>query len=375
MKHPTFAKFQLVALGDAALVGINCGLVYAQHAHPAGPTAWAAAQVADRTLRWLEAQPHILAALNASGNPEALRGAAYEQSVYNDALWSIVAGRPVFAHSLRPVGAGPDSPWDAFHNAIGPGRVKTEVVRRETCLRGLERPWLFRLFIALRFALAWPRCATLRATNGARSLQVEVPVGWAEIVADRFDNTNRTVELRYYDTQLVSSPEPRDPHLGPAPFPEERGPLSAAVQAFLHEGAPAMWPDWERADLDITVRLAHVWQVPERVHASISRAGVTLCSSTQDSVRWLHATPVHTRRVCMVAWHSRVMSTQRFACLTRRQCCSWWRSGGSASCLRPGGSWARGTTRAALGIGTCRGRTRSWRTWWACMAHTNRARN
>ena len=101
-------------------------------------------------------------------------------------------------------------------------------------------------------------CPTLVCTAVDRPVQVEVPAGWAEIVADRFNNTDRTVELRYYDTQLVSSPRPRDPRFGPAPFPAERGALSAAVRAFWQQGVAEVWPDWESADVNSTVRrLSH----------------------------------------------------------------------------------------------------------------------
>jgi len=138
-----FAKHQLIALADPVLVGINCGVVYAHNAHPAGPTAWAAAQVPDRTLRWLENQPFILDALGAPGEPERIRGMGYEQSVFNDAVWSIVSGQPVFAHSLRPEGAAAGSAWERFHDLIGPKRVKTEVVRARCA------PWSLRIACAI----------------------------------------------------------------------------------------------------------------------------------------------------------------------------------------------------------------------------------
>jgi hypothetical protein len=129
LKHPTFMAHNLIALATPHLIGINCGVVYSHNAHPAGPTAWAAYQVPDRTLRWLENQPYILELLNATTRPHKLQDIGFEQSVYNDAVWSIVSGKPFFGHSLRPdynpsmMGA-----WQAFHKSIGPETFQTQQV-------------------------------------------------------------------------------------------------------------------------------------------------------------------------------------------------------------------------------------------------------
>jgi len=126
-------------------------------------------------------------------------------------------------------------------------------------------------------------------------VQVEVPLEWAPIVADAFDNTNRSVILQYYDTQLVASAEPRDPRLGPAPFPQVRGNLSAAVQDFLRAGVTELWPDWERSDINGTVRLG---QQPQ----ARGPAGLRCCSAvgTVGGRTWLkqHAAPrLHVAKV------------------------------------------------------------------------------
>jgi hypothetical protein len=129
LKHPVFMKYNLIALGTNNLVGINCGVVYSQNAHPAGPTSWAAFQVPERTMRWLENADYILQLLNSTKHRGKLQDIGFEQSVYNDAVWSIVAGRPVFAHSLRPK---PDSgllgEWERYHRSLGPDKVQTERV-------------------------------------------------------------------------------------------------------------------------------------------------------------------------------------------------------------------------------------------------------
>ena len=130
LKHPIFAQHNLIALATPALIGINCGIVYSQHAHPSGPTTWAAYQVPDRTMRWLEDQTYILALLNATGKPGKLQDIGFEQSVYNDAVWSIVSGKPFFGHSMRPdYDPHQMSAWEQYHKSIGPDFYKTLDVR------------------------------------------------------------------------------------------------------------------------------------------------------------------------------------------------------------------------------------------------------
>ena len=132
LKQPVFAEHNIIALATPGLIGINCGVVYSQNAHPAGPTSWAAWQVPDRTLRWLENQPHILQLLNATDRPHKLQDIGFEQSVYNDAVWSIVSGQPFFAHSMRPEhDATQTRQWEAFHKQLGPETFKRKDVR--TC--------------------------------------------------------------------------------------------------------------------------------------------------------------------------------------------------------------------------------------------------
>jgi hypothetical protein len=128
LKHPIFMKYNLIALGTPHLVGINCGVVYSQNAHPAGPTSWAAFQVPDRTLRWLDDQEYILKLLNTTELGK-LQDIGFEQSVYNDAVWSIVSGLPVFAHSMRPeASTGRLEDWERYHRSIGPDQKHTEKV-------------------------------------------------------------------------------------------------------------------------------------------------------------------------------------------------------------------------------------------------------
>lgn len=129
LKHPIFMEHNLIALASPALVGINCGVVYSHNAHPAGPTAWAAYQVPDRTLRWLDDQEYILDKLKATGKQHKLQDIGFEQSVYNDAVWSIVSGKPVFAHSLRPdYDPSQMGNWEHFHKSIGPERKQRMTV-------------------------------------------------------------------------------------------------------------------------------------------------------------------------------------------------------------------------------------------------------
>jgi hypothetical protein len=131
LKHPHFMQHNLIALATPNLIGINCGVVYSHNAHPAGPTAWAAYQVPDRTLRWLENQPYILEVVNATGRPHKLQDMGFEQSVYNDAVWSVVSGKPFFAHSLRPDwDPSQMAAWEKYHRSIGPDTLKTREVRR-----------------------------------------------------------------------------------------------------------------------------------------------------------------------------------------------------------------------------------------------------
>jgi hypothetical protein len=128
LKHPIFIKHQLMALASPDLVGINCGLVYAHNAHPAGPTSWAAFQVPDRTLRWLDDADYILPILNSTNNRFKLQDIGFEQSVFNDAVWSIVSGQGFFAHSLRPAKGYGKAEWEAYHRSIGPELLKAETV-------------------------------------------------------------------------------------------------------------------------------------------------------------------------------------------------------------------------------------------------------
>jgi hypothetical protein len=131
LKHETLSRYNLIALSSPALIGINCGTVYAQNAHPQGPTAWAAFQVPDRTLRWLDDQDFILQLLNSTGSPGKLQDIGFEQSVFNDAVWAIVSGKPFFQHSMRPVGEdqGEKIAWESFHKQIGPDNRKKVSVR------------------------------------------------------------------------------------------------------------------------------------------------------------------------------------------------------------------------------------------------------
>ena len=124
LKHPVFSEYNIIALGSQALIGINCGIVYGQNAHQAGPSTWAAYQVPDRTMRWLDDPPYILDKLNATGRQHKLQDIGFEQSVYNDALWSIVSGKPFFSHSLRPdFDPSQMGKWEKFHKEIGPDQV------------------------------------------------------------------------------------------------------------------------------------------------------------------------------------------------------------------------------------------------------------
>jgi hypothetical protein len=131
LKDETFSKYNLIALSSPALIGINCGIVYAQNAHPQGPTAWAAFQVPDRTVRWLDDPDYILPLLNSSGSPGKLQDIGFEQSVFNDAVWAIVSGKPFFSHSMRPTGGDQmkQEAWESYHSSIGPAKRKSVTVR------------------------------------------------------------------------------------------------------------------------------------------------------------------------------------------------------------------------------------------------------
>lgn len=80
-------------------------------------------------------------------------------------------------------------------------------------------------------------------------MQVTGPDEWAPLLDTSFNNANATFSLRYYDTQLVSRGEEHDPNLGPWPFPDTRGPLSQAVQAFMRDGVTEIFPDWEQGPI------------------------------------------------------------------------------------------------------------------------------
>lgn len=125
-----FSKYNLIALSSRQLIGTNCGTVYAQNAHPQGPTAWAAFQVPDRTLRWLENQQFVLELVNATGSKGKLKDIGYEQSVFNDAVWSTVSGKPFFSHSMRPWNGTQDvqDAWQKYHQKIGPDQFIEEWV-------------------------------------------------------------------------------------------------------------------------------------------------------------------------------------------------------------------------------------------------------
>ena len=123
-------EYQIIAKGDPTLYGINCGVVYGQNAHPAGPSSWAAYQVPDRTLRWLENEEYILPLVNTTNGRYKLQDIGFEQSVYNDAIWSTVSGQPTFAHSLRPE-SNPEAMvvWESYHFPLGPGKLNHITVR------------------------------------------------------------------------------------------------------------------------------------------------------------------------------------------------------------------------------------------------------
>lgn len=77
------------------------------------------------------------------------------------------------------------------------------------------------------------------------SMQEDVPESWAPITQRKFNNLDRSVKLKYYETMLVSSGAEHDAHLGPWPFPKSRGPLSSALLEVLKASGQEMWPDWE----------------------------------------------------------------------------------------------------------------------------------
>lgn len=88
--------------------------------------------------------------------------------------------------------------------------------------------------------------------------QVQVPESWAPIIKPQFNNTDRTVELTYYDTQLVSTGAKRDTRLGPWPFPEKRGELSTALLEAVKLSGQDVWPDWEG---DVVTDQVHATQI------------------------------------------------------------------------------------------------------------------
>lgn len=114
-------------------------------------------------------------------------------------------------------------------------------------------------------------------------MQVEAPPEWAEILTSSFNGTDRKMTLRSYSTQLVARGDPPDPRLGSFPFPAQRGRLSSAALAFIRDGAPELWPDWEAAAVPTDVRprrlyrplvmLRHFVHAQRACSSSTSRAG------------------------------------------------------------------------------------------------------
>ena len=75
-----------------------------QGAAPDGPVAWMAAEVAERTLRWMENIEWLEGRLPASQlDPDWMDAKAlFEQDIYNDAACSAIAGRPLFHNTFSP---------------------------------------------------------------------------------------------------------------------------------------------------------------------------------------------------------------------------------------------------------------------------------
>lgn len=79
-------------------------LLASQGAFPDGPVAWMAAEVAERTLRWLENIEWLENRLPAiQYDPNHMDSKAlFEQDIYNDAACSAIAGRPLYHNTLSP---------------------------------------------------------------------------------------------------------------------------------------------------------------------------------------------------------------------------------------------------------------------------------
>jgi hypothetical protein len=85
------------------------------------------------------------------------------------------------------------------------------------------------------------------------------PPEWAPILKNKFNNTDPSFTLKYYNTQLVSDGGAHDARLGPHAFPKSRGPLSNAVQKFMRDGVPELWPDWESGQISQVCPLPMLW--------------------------------------------------------------------------------------------------------------------
>jgi hypothetical protein len=177
--------------------------------------------------------------------------------------------------------------------------------------------------------------------------QVEVPESWAPIVKPDFHNTDRTIQLTYYETQLVSTGSHRDEQLGPWPFPEKRGELSKALLQAVQFSEQELWPDWESEFIS------------DQVHSTCS---VIAATSAMCSVE-------------MAIGEIHVGILLRTGTLRQHCSCRRHASAVNLSSLRQDGSWEHGTKMETKDIGILTGLMWCQRTCAEWAASTNMGRN
>ncbi|KAL4419331.1 hypothetical protein ABPG77_006019 [Micractinium sp. CCAP 211/92] len=100
LKHPLFARYNAIFHRDGVGYNdVNCGVMYWQNCHPAGPVAYMAVELADRTLR----QREDTAAMKEMYKPNwHVADSTWEQAMWNDMLHGAAHGRPVIRTPGEP---------------------------------------------------------------------------------------------------------------------------------------------------------------------------------------------------------------------------------------------------------------------------------
>ena len=167
--------------------------------------------------------------------------------------------------------------------------------------------------VAQRFAYA-----LVSGIMAALVLQVTAPPEWAPILKSKFNNTDPNFTIKYYDTQLVSSGDARDSRLGAWPFPAERGALSKAALAFIEDGAPELWPDWEAGPHEQQALLC----------STSSARSIIVLASCASAVLYPHHRSIA---------HCRGSAHKPREAADTAVACSWCGPGARSFCWRPAG--------------------------------------